>query len=78
MEGESSVHPGDLAYFSLVTQTTLGYGDIVPASPLARAFATLQALTGLFYMGVVVARFTGRLQMHQQGPTEGNQDDRVS
>jgi hypothetical protein len=55
--------PGDLVYFSLVTQTTLGYGDVTPVSPFARACATLQATAGLFYMGVVVARFAGRLEL---------------
>lgn len=55
------VTPVVLTYFSLVTQTTLGYGDVTPASGMARAFATLQALAGLFYMGVVVARFAGGL-----------------
>lgn len=51
--------PGGLAYFSVVTQTTLGYGDIAPVSGTARALATLQAMAGLFYMAVVVARFAG-------------------
>jgi voltage-gated potassium channel len=61
--GEDSVRPGDLTYFSFVTQTTLGYGDVTPTSAFARAAATLQATAGLFYMGVIVARFAGRLQL---------------
>lgn len=36
----------DCAYFSFVTYTTLGYGDVVPAGPL-RFLAGLEALTGL-------------------------------
>jgi hypothetical protein len=56
---EQPLRPGDLAYFSVVTQTTLGYGDIAPVSGTARALATLQAMAGLFYMAVVVARFAG-------------------
>lgn len=48
---------GDLMYFSLVTLSTVGYGDILPVSPLARALATLEALTGQFYVAVVVAMF---------------------
>jgi hypothetical protein len=59
----SPVGPSDLAYLSLVTQTTLGYGDITPTTPIARALATLQAVAGLFYMGVVVARFAGHLEL---------------
>jgi len=50
---------GDLAYYSLVTITTLGYGDIRPVSSLARSFASLEAVSGLFYMSVIVARFVG-------------------
>ncbi len=55
--------PGDLVYFSFVTPATLGYGDVTPVSAFARACATLQATAGLFYMGVVVARFAGRLEL---------------
>jgi len=57
------VTPSDLTYLSFATQTTLGYGDVTPQSPIARAFATLQATAGIFYMGVIVARFAGRLQL---------------
>lgn len=55
----------DLVYFSMVTQTTLGYGDVVPVSRLARALASLQAFAGLFFMGVIVARFAGRLAIDE-------------
>jgi hypothetical protein len=46
-------------YYSLVTMTTLGYGDIVPVSPPARALAGLQAVTGQLYIAVLVARLVG-------------------
>ncbi len=46
-------------YFSLVTMTTLGYGDIVPKSPAARSLATLQAVLGQLYLAVLVARLVG-------------------
>lgn len=42
-------------YFSFVTLTTLGYGDISPAAPVARTFAYLQAVIGQFYLAVLVA-----------------------
>lgn len=48
---------GDLMYFSLVTLATVGYGDILPVSPIARALATFEAVTGQFYVAVVVAMF---------------------
>jgi hypothetical protein len=46
-------------YFSLSTLTTLGYGDIVPASPVARMLACLEAVTGNLYLTVLVARLVG-------------------
>jgi hypothetical protein len=46
-------------YFSFVTMTTLGYGDIVPATPAARSLATLQAVMGQLYLAVLVARLVG-------------------
>jgi hypothetical protein len=45
----------DMVYFSFVTLATLGYGDIVPVSDLARSTAILEAITGQFYVAVVVA-----------------------
>ena len=44
-----------LGYFSFVTIATLGYGDIVPRLPAAQMLAILEAVTGQFYMAVVVA-----------------------
>ncbi len=46
-------------YFSFCTLTTLGYGDIVPISPLARTLASVEAITGQLYLAVLVARLVG-------------------
>ena len=46
-------------YFSLVTMTTLGYGDIVPMSSGAKILASLQAVLGQLYLAVLVARLVG-------------------
>jgi hypothetical protein len=46
----------DWAYFSIVTLTTVGYGDIVPVKPIARTLAMGEALTGQLYLAVLVAR----------------------
>ncbi len=48
---------GELMYFSLVTLSTVGYGDVLPASPVARSLASIEALIGQFYVAVVVATF---------------------
>ncbi|WP_201352609.1 potassium channel family protein [Hydrogenimonas urashimensis] len=44
-----------VAYYSFVTLTTLGYGDVSPVSPLAEFFASLEAITGVFYMAIFVS-----------------------
>ncbi len=58
---EQSIFP---LYYSLVTMTTLGYGDIVPTSPSARMLAAVQAVIGQLYLAVLVARLVG-LQISQ-------------
>jgi hypothetical protein len=45
-----------MLYFSLVTLTTLGYGDIVPVTPVTRMFTTLEATAGVLYVAITVAR----------------------
>jgi hypothetical protein len=49
----------DMVYYSLITQCSVGYGDILPRSDTARMIATIQAVIGQFYMAVVVAIFVG-------------------
>lgn len=47
---------GQFSYYSYVTLSTLGYGDIAPVSRVARSWASLEALVGQFYLAVVMAR----------------------
>jgi hypothetical protein len=49
--------PRDLLYFSYMTLTTTGYGDIVPRGSEVRMFAVLEAMVGLFYNTIIIARF---------------------
>jgi hypothetical protein len=51
----------EFIYFSLVTMTTLGYGDIVPVHEGARSVATIQAILGQFFVAVLVARIVASL-----------------
>ena len=46
-------------YFSFVTLTTLGYGDITPVSEVAKAIAVLEAVVGQLYLVVAVAWLVG-------------------
>ena len=43
-------------YFSFVTLSTVGYGDITPVSKVARMLAAMEAMTGLLYVAVLIAR----------------------
>ena len=51
--------PETLVYFSFVTLSTVGYGDITPLSPPARSFAFMVAIIGQIYLAVLVARLVG-------------------
>ncbi|MFO1394154.1 MAG: potassium channel family protein [Steroidobacteraceae bacterium] len=46
-----------LVYFSVITLSTVGYGDILPISDTARMLAMLEAVVGQFFVAVVVAMF---------------------
>jgi hypothetical protein len=48
-------------YYSFITLTTVGYGDVTPLSMPARTCAWLEALTGQFYLAVLVAGLVGAL-----------------
>jgi hypothetical protein len=50
---------GEFLYFSNITLTTLGYGDVVPVSPPARMLASLEAMVGQLYVAIVIARLVG-------------------
>lgn len=49
----------ELIYFSLVTQTSLGYGDLSPTLDSARIIASFQAILGQLYIAVIVGRLVG-------------------
>ncbi len=46
-------------YFSFVTLTTLGYGDITPTLPLSRTLTWMEAVVGQLYLAILVARLVG-------------------
>jgi hypothetical protein len=46
----------DLLYFSFVTLTTIGYGDVTAANPVARSLVVLEGLTGQLFPAVTLAR----------------------
>ncbi len=57
----------DWVYFSFVTLTTLGYGDILPLTFSARSLAYFEAIVGQFYLAVLVAGLVGAYLSERQG-----------
>jgi hypothetical protein len=59
-------HPAEreteLLYFSLITLSTIGYGDIVPLSGEARMLSALEGVTGVLYIAVTVAILVSRFR----------------
>lgn len=52
-------HIQQFIYYSFVTLTTLGYGDILPVSDFARTFSWLEAVTGEIYLAVWISQLVG-------------------
>jgi voltage-gated potassium channel Kch len=49
----------DANYFSIVTLTTLGYGDIIPVGDFARTLVSLESIIGVMYPSIIIARLVG-------------------
>jgi voltage-gated potassium channel Kch len=60
-------------YFSFITLTTVGYGDITPVSPIARMLAVMEAMTGTLFLGVLIARLVSLYSA--PGPAEPPRQD---
>ncbi len=55
-----------IGYFSLVTLTTVGYGDVTPASPLARRLAMLEGVIGQLYPAIIIGWMVSSLRPRQR------------
>ena len=64
---------GTFGYFSMVTMSTVGYGDIRPVSPQARSLTVLQAVFGQFYFAVMVGRLMA-LYLRDLDPSRGTDE----
>jgi len=62
---DSARHPNhqvdwaDCMFYSFITLTTTGYGDIIPVTANSRSLAILEALSGTMYLAVLIARLVG-------------------
>lgn len=65
----TAVNAGDLSYFSFVTLTTLGYGDVTPKTAFARSAATLEAVFGQIFLVVLLGRLVSlQIARPRSGP----------
>lgn len=53
------INLSDLLYFSYITLTTLGYGEIVPVTAAARSLAIIEAIIGVMYIAIIISRLVG-------------------
>jgi hypothetical protein len=56
---EQQVDPSHFIYYSFVTMSTLGYGDITPISNPARSLSLLEAVVGQLYIAILIAKLVG-------------------
>ena len=70
---QSSFRPNLLfVYFSFVTLTTLGYGDMSPISETARSLAVLEAIVGPFFMAILIGWLVGRAGSHLKSANDSD------
>ncbi len=67
--------PGWLLYFSFVTLTTVGYGDVLPDSSIARSASVAVAVIGQILLMVMIARLVGINVVQAATPPDGDKPD---
>lgn len=61
----------DCVFYSFVTLTSLGYGDIVPMTAQARSLSVLEAVSGIIYVPILIARLVG---LHVSAKAQAHSD----
>ena len=71
---EAGINASVPLYYGYVTLATLGYGDIVPLKPYSRSLATWIAISGQFYIAIIVALLVGKFAARRNSdePTDPN------
>jgi hypothetical protein len=64
----------DFVYYSFVTMTTIGYGDLIAASQFGRLFSVVLAVLGQLYLVVVIAMIVGNFSSHLDSHVQAHQD----
>jgi hypothetical protein len=69
-----TMDPSEFIYFSFITLTTVGYGDLAPADAFARVLAVSEALIGQLYLVTVVALTVSNIGLRRRGSTVRQHD----
>jgi voltage-gated potassium channel len=69
-EGTSILNFTGMTYFSFVTLTTLGFGEILPVTPLARFLVYMEAVAGILYIAIFVSSLIGLRITHEMKRSE--------
>ena len=56
-----------MMYYSLIVITSVGFGDIIPQTPMAQTLTTLEAVIGQFFVAILVAWLVGRFRSESEG-----------
>ncbi len=64
--GDTAAGFHDYLYFSFVTLTTLGYGDIIPISAFAKSLTIVIAISGQLYLTILIAMLVGKYLRHPE------------
>ena len=67
-----SQEPNHLIYFSFVTLTTVGYGDVHPVHPIARSLAVAEALVGQLYIAILISSLVGMALQARSASVRGS------
>ena len=62
--------PAALFYFSFVTLSTLGYGDMSPRTDVGRTFASMEAVIGQLFLAILLARMVGLMALRSREEEE--------
>jgi hypothetical protein len=67
----SQISAPDFVFFSFVTLTTIGYGDVIPAAGIAKSLVIVEAVAGIMYPAVMIARL---IALHSANPEEASRE----